>query len=78
MVAGIFSTYNITCHGANNGKAISTVYGGTPAYTYLWSNGQTTGTLSTVSAGTYTLTVTDQNGCTGTTSVTITQPAQSL
>ncbi len=78
MVISSWSVYNIACHGGNTGKAISTVYGGTTPYTYLWSNGQTTGTLSNVSAGTYTLTVNDKNGCGSTNSVTITQPASGL
>lgn len=45
--------------------------GGTPPYSYLWSNGHTELTISNLSAGTYDLTITDTNGCTGTNSYTL-------
>ncbi len=62
--------------GLSNGEITTTVTGGTAPYTYLWSNGATTQNLTGVAAGTYTLTVTDANTCTGTngTGVTITSP----
>ncbi|MBI4648565.1 MAG: hypothetical protein HY738_18770, partial [Bacteroidia bacterium] len=69
------SKTNVTCNGGNNGTATATPAGGTPAYTYLWSNAQTTQTATTLTAGTWTVTVTDALGCTKTASVTITQPA---
>lgn len=54
---------NATC-GQNNG-AINLIFGGgTAPYTFLWSNGQTIEDLSNVLPGTYTVTVTDANGCT--------------
>ncbi|WP_242095162.1 HYR domain-containing protein [Aestuariivivens sediminicola] len=62
------------CFGGSNGYAQSNVSGGTPPYTYLWSDGQTTQTATNLSAGTYTITVTDANGCTDSDSVTITDP----
>ena len=46
--------------------------GGTPGYTYLWSDGSTGSTLTTNAAGTYSVTVTDSNGCTTTCSATLT------
>ncbi|QNA44567.1 ELWxxDGT repeat protein [Lacibacter sediminis] len=46
--------------------------GGTKGYTYLWSNGSTSPTISGVPVGTYNVTVTDANGCTATASVTLT------
>ena len=46
--------------------------GGTPGYTYLWSDGSTGSTLTTNAAGTYSVTVTDSNGCTTTCDATLT------
>ena len=51
-----------TCGMANGGMAL-TVTGGTPAYTYLWSNGATGTSISGVPAGNYGVTVSDANGC---------------
>lgn len=66
---------NVSCFGGNNGVATTSVSGGTPPYIYLWSNGQNTGTGTNFPAGVHTATVTDQNGCSASVSVTITQPA---
>lgn len=55
-----------------NGSASVIVSGGNPAYTYMWSpTGGTTPTLTNAIPGTYTLTVTDMNGCTANLVVTI-------
>jgi SprB repeat len=70
---------DVTCHGANDGSATVTPLGGTPAYTYLWSNGSTASTISGLGAGTYSVTVTDANGCTAVRSFTIAEsPALSV
>ncbi len=66
---------NVICNGAANGTATSNPSGGTAGYTYLWSNGQTTQSISGLAPGNYTVTVTDAHGCTATGTVTITQPA---
>jgi hypothetical protein len=58
----VLSTTPATCAGAT-GSASVTAMGGSPVYTYLWSNGQSSATLSGVVAGTYSVTVTDQTGC---------------
>ncbi len=58
------STTNETALGANDGTATATVGGGSPAYDYQWSNGGNTENISNLAPGTYSVTVTDLNGCT--------------
>ena len=68
---------NISCFGAGNGTATVTPSGGTSPYTYAWSpTGGNSATASNLTAGTYTCTITDANGCITTATVTITQPPQ--
>ncbi len=47
----------------SNGSASTLVSGGTPSYTYLWSNSETTASISGLASGDYTVTVTDGKGC---------------
>jgi len=54
-----------------SGSATVTATGGTPSYTYQWSNGQTTSAVSGLSTGTYSVLVTDAAGCTSTNTVNI-------
>ena len=68
---------NVPCFGGT-GSATVSVSGGTPAYTYLWSNNATTATISNVAAGTYTVTSTDAHGCSSSASEIISQPASAL
>ena len=69
------SVTNILCAGDNNGAIDITVSGGTPGYVYLWSNGSVNQDLTNVGPGTYTVTVTDSNGCIRTATATVSQPA---
>ncbi len=62
---------NTICAGANTGSLTATVTGGQTPITYNWSNGGTTATLNNLATGTYNLTVTDNIGCTATTTATI-------
>lgn len=68
------SVTNVTC-GSNNGAVDLTVTGGTPGYTYLWSNSATTQDISGLASGLYSVTVTDANNCTATTSAAVIQPS---
>ena len=67
---------HVTCFGGSNGAINLTVVGGTPGYSYLWSNGATTEDIVGVTAGSYTVTVTDANSCQANMSFTVTQPPQ--
>jgi gliding motility-associated-like protein len=64
----------LNCAGASTAQIASTVNGGTAPYTYSWNTGPTTPGLSNVPAGSYTLTVTDDQNCVRTASVTIASP----
>ncbi|HSY76558.1 MAG TPA: T9SS type A sorting domain-containing protein [Bacteroidia bacterium] len=74
-VISINGQTNVLCNGSSNGAAKVTMTGGTAPYTYLWSSGATTSIATNLAANTYTVTITDNNGCEGLTRVTITQPA---
>ncbi|MFN8415256.1 MAG: gliding motility-associated C-terminal domain-containing protein [Cytophagaceae bacterium] len=63
-----------TCNGGTNGSINLSVAGGTAPYIYSWSNGSSTQDLSGISAGTYSVTVTDANSCSNNTSITLTEP----
>jgi gliding motility-associated-like protein len=66
------TTTESTCSG-NNGSATVAVVGGTPPFTYIWSpSGNTTANATGLSAGTYTVTVTDANGCSQTATAEVT------
>lgn len=52
-----------TCPNCNDGTATATPVGGTAPYTYLWSDGQTTNPATGLTPGTYTVDITDANGC---------------
>ena len=67
---------DITCYGLNDGIISIVVSGGTPAYTYLWSNNQISDTITNLGADTYYIEVIDSNGCILIDSAIINQPAQ--
>lgn len=52
---------DVTCNGANNGTATAVASGGWAPYTYLWSNGATTATITGLAPGTYSVTATDMD-----------------
>lgn len=72
----LLSSTDASCFGDNDGEATIDASGGTSPYTYAWSpTGGNTPTAINLSSGTYTVTVTDDAGCIGTTTVTINEPA---
>ena len=66
---------NVTCYGASTGTAQVVASGGTSPYTYSWTGtAQTTAAVTGLTAGTYTVTVSDTKGCSAAATVTLTQP----
>jgi gliding motility-associated-like protein len=69
---------NVTCNGGNSGSAAVVAGGGTGGYTYVWTSSAgivgSTATAAGLTAGVYSVTVTDANGCTETATTTITEP----
>ena len=67
---------DVSCNGGSDGAIAITASGGTPIYTYEWSNGPSTKDLAGIPAGNYTPTVTDSEGCTQTISaITVNEPS---
>ncbi|MBN2682415.1 MAG: SprB repeat-containing protein, partial [Bacteroidales bacterium] len=65
---------NISCNGICDGSATLTVSGGTAPYDFEWGNGETTNPATALCAGNTDVTVTDDNGCSVTFSVNLTEP----
>ncbi|MES2396405.1 MAG: gliding motility-associated C-terminal domain-containing protein, partial [Bacteroidota bacterium] len=80
--ASISSQINVFCNGGSTGSATVTATGGSGSYSYSWNTTavQTTSTANNLTVGRYTVTVTDNNGCTVpvTAVATLTQPASAL
>ncbi len=66
---------DISCFGLADGSLYAEASGGSPGYSYAWNNGSSAQQVSNASAGVYTLTVTDLNGCTVSQSYSISQPS---
>lgn len=70
-----FTKTEVTCYNGNDGSIDISVTGGTGVYNYEWSNGEIIEDVTTLSAGGYTVTVKDENGCELQEVITITQPS---
>ncbi len=72
------ASFPVLCYGVNNGSIDLNVSGGSPGYTYLWNTGDTIQDVTNLFAGTYSVLVTDTNGCTAPFSQLLAQPATAL
>jgi gliding motility-associated-like protein len=71
----VVSSNDVSCYGGNDGDATVSGAGGIGTLTYTWTPGNLSGTTQTgLSAGSFTVQVTDQSGCSNSTTVTIGQP----
>ena len=66
----------VTTPGGSDGSLTANVVGGTSPFSYLWSNGEMTSTISNLSAGTYSVTITDANACESICEGVLFQPAR--
>ena len=69
----VFKDSSETAVAAMDGSIEAVPSGGTPPYTYAWANGETTAFIDSLSAATYSLTITDANNCVFTDSVQLDQ-----
>lgn len=69
------TTTGVSCTSGNNGSANVTASGGIMPYIFTWNNGETTTTITGLSAGNYTVSVSDSCGNNSTAMVSVTQPA---
>lgn len=65
---------NVSCYGGSNGDATIIVSSGNEPFTYQWSNGATTASIDQLTAGNYTVEITDAFGCGTDMNLVITQP----
>lgn len=77
-LAVAFANEDASCRGSSDGASTATVSGGVGTYNYNWQGGQSAATAQGLAANTYSLTVTDANGCTLVASTTIGEPAEAV
>lgn len=72
---GFVNITHVSCGGASDGAIDGTITGGTPPYTFLWTPGNyTTLDITNLTAGTYTVVFSDDNGCGGSAAFDVTEP----
>lgn len=74
LTASVVSFMDASCNGNNDGTATANASGGVAPYSFSWSSGSIVTTANNLSAGSYTVTVTDSNSCVSLDSINIQQP----
>ena len=69
-----YNQFNVSCAAETDGFVEGIITGGVPPYNYTWSNGSRLDGIDELGAGTYSLTVTDANGCTASAEATLIEP----
>lgn len=68
------NTTNVSCNGFSDGEVLARVQGGTRPYTYVWDNDGAGAGIQSLPAGSYSVTITDANGCITSSTAEVTQP----
>jgi gliding motility-associated-like protein len=76
ILINISAIVNVKCFGGNDGRISVIALGNFPPFSYLWNNGDSSASVSNLTAGTYSVTVTDSNQCSSISLYTVTQPGQ--
>jgi gliding motility-associated-like protein len=74
IIATDYHGFNITCAGAADGEIMTIVNGGSPGYDYEWNTGDSISSLTELTPGMYSLTVTDSMGCEVIDTITLVEP----
>lgn len=74
LIPSDFNGFSISIHGNDDGEINTEVGGGATPYSYAWSNSATASSIKDLTVGSYSVTITDQNGCTINKNTTITEP----
>jgi gliding motility-associated-like protein len=74
VLTDVITYTNVSNIGGNDGAAAVNIFGGTSPYSYLWNFGATSASVNNLTAGTYTVILTDANGCSKIDSIKIVDP----
>jgi gliding motility-associated-like protein len=77
-LTGSVAVTNVLCFGGTTGSVNLAVTGGAMPYSYLWNNGAVTEDLQNVTSGSYSVTISDVNGCTAVAAASVTEPSSAV
>ena len=74
LITSDYNGYAISCYSGNNGTINANVSGGYGLFSYLWSNNDSLNSIINLTAGSYSVSVTDSSGCSVSDSITLSEP----